>query len=654
MKTARFHKIILLFTALVLSFIVAFGLMNFSVAGAESVSKKETTDYFYLTNNSSAEFDGTALKATLADEGKITFKNKLIANDFAIELSVPAKSTLSVIFSGSSYYVHGNAYVVDGKVEAYHKDIDNVVTLTAGENATDKVSVSLNGRASTELTPDANGIVKLSVNVVLGRFAIGEMVEDNDYYRVKDVDGKAPVAIALKLDCPEGVDKGEVKVLSVDQKASDVTGKFKQTFVVTSDKFEVAYPRVAVSETFYAKNESGAYKAYKFADGTKYTVTTTAYSVLGGVYGSDIFLSVDDANKDKVHFGKENEPDALYFKSLGNISVNVSGKDGDTVVNYETISVEVIDEATDTAVPYYVNDAVALGGFKEALKAEYTITKTDENGNEKVTSAPLGTAFEIPSMQDLVFDNVTPYDSLKSKTYYSTVSTSSTSSDLEFDIDDVGEYIFFVAFEDLSGNAMKEEDFRTVDGDEVTMGDYKDYIFDFEIFDDSDISVSAAIKQGVGYKGVKYTASKFTIDASGCTLTYKLYYNADVKATVDTESGWKLIPKASTVTDKTYVTEDGYTYDQVKAFAYDGNLTFVPTERGSYKIVCTATSDVSPRTATASTVINVENEPTTVKVDTKWVQNNIWSIVFLSVGTLCLIGIIVLLCIKPKEDADND
>ena len=35
-------------------------------------------------------------------------------------------------------------------------------------------------------------------------------------------------------------------------------------------------------------------------------------------------------------------------------------------------------------------------------------------------------------------------------------------------------------------------------------------------------------------------------------------------------------------------------------------------------------------------------------------ENNIWSVVFLGVGTLSLIGIIILLCIKPKEETDND
>jgi hypothetical protein len=49
-------------------------------------------------------------------------------------------------------------------------------------------------------------------------------------------------------------------------------------------------------------------------------------------------------------------------------------------------------------------------------------------------------------------------------------------------------------------------------------------------------------------------------------------------------------------------------------------------------------------------LINVSDEIVTVKnYDTKWVENNVWSIVFLGVGGLCLIAIVVLLFVKPKD-----
>ena len=71
-------------------------------------------------------------------------------------------------------------------------------------------------------------------------------------------------------------------------------------------------------------------------------------------------------------------------------------------------------------------------------------------------------------------------------------------------------------------------------------------------------------------------------------------------------------------------------------------------------IKCTATSEVSSRNDEDFTIIRVNSEPNVVEIPSTWLRDNVWSVVFLSVGTLCLIGIIVLLFIKPKEEIDND
>ena len=113
------------------------------------------------------------------------------------------------------------------------------------------------------------------------------------------------------------------------------------------------------------------------------------------------------------------------------------------------------------------------------------------------------------------------------------------------------------------------------------------------------------------------------------------------------------IPKASNITDTEYE-QDGYDYDDIQAINYNGELTFTPDKIGSYKIVCMATSKVTARDAVGSSIIRIESAPKVVKVDNHWLQNNVWSVVFLSIGTLCLIGIVVLLCIKPKEETDED
>ena len=83
--------------------------------------------------------------------------------------------------------------------------------------------------------------------------------------------------------------------------------------------------------------------------------------------------------------------------------------------------------------------------------------------------------------------------------------------------------------------------------------------------------------------------------------------------------------------------------------AYDGNLTFAPAKTGTYRITCTVSLKNFSGTAVATTEIQVE-EVTTVKPDDHFFENNIGSFIFLGIGTLALAGVIVLLCIKPKEE----
>ena len=100
---------------------------------------------------------------------------------------------------------------------------------------------------------------------------------------------------------------------------------------------------------------------------------------------------------------------------------------------------------------------------------------------------------------------------------------------------------------------------------------------------------------------------------------------------------------------------NGFTYDEVKSIGYDGSLTFTPDRTGTYAIECHITSNTSAsRDESAAALIRVKEKTATVtpysKTFAAWVKNNVWSVVFLSIGTLCLIAIIVLLCIKPKDE----
>ena len=177
-------------------------------------------------------------------------------------------------------------------------------------------------------------------------------------------------------------------------------------------------------------------------------------------------------------------------------------------------------------------------------------------------------------------------------------------------------------------------------------------MFTFHIEDDAPILVTPnSKKQADGYLNTVYTATDFTVKASGNTTTYTLYYNKTLNATENSD-GWIEIPDTSFISED--YNENGFTYNDLVSLDYDGYLTFTPVKLGTYKIECTVTSDNSVRSSSAAELIVVNTEPTVVEVPSHWLRDNVWSVVFLSIGTLCLIGIIVLLFIKPEQETEKD
>ena len=631
---AKSYKIIIaLFLTLVLSIAMMICSVPFGNASALTAKLNPTT-YFTFSDGVSGEFKEDALVANVKGGDTITFNNRLVINDMAIEMVVPSGLTALLSITTDSYYVNGNRNADDEFDTAIVTEVEIVGT---GSETTVKIGV------------DDDDYVTFN----------GVKVESDDYYRVENVDGKTLGSIAIEF---KGADaSGDFKLISLDQKASDVAGKYKQGFEIKNGSIEIAYPRVVIADNFYTKVYDEVTGEYDYVArveqyNKKYDLAMISCSLLGGYVGSDIFLSGDET---AVQFETGTErPDALRFKTLGDVTFNISGKVDGLVVNYETCTVKVIREGydengvKDQTAPKYIYNADAFDGFLYQLSKEYEVL--DENGN-KLHSAPLGSELAVPSMKDFVIDNVTSYENLSSKVVYKSSAVDSSSTDLKFNLNDVGNYMFYVSFADAEGNTMSGEQFLKVNEDDsITYGVYADYIFNFSIDDDAPIKVDAAVAESVGYKGVKYAVSKFVLDANECQLTYTLYYSRDLNADPADESAWVAVPKASSVTDKSYSDENGFNYDSVKAIGYDGELAFTPTEIGSYKIECVATSKVSSRSDSDYTVVRVEREPSQVVVDNHWWQKNMWSVIFLSVGSLCLIGIVVLIFVKPKDDGKKN
>lgn len=617
MIRSKTYKIILLLLAFVMSMVAA--VCSFATVGVQAETLSATpSSYFSGAEFAFEDSDPTddvekkdVLVATVKNGDVVEFKNDLMINNFEMGIAIGAgveKVTLKLITD--SYYINGN--VVDGKLV---KEAESEFVISGD---------------------------KISITAVDGTLTVNDDVKEKQVKPVGAVGAK--VSFAFELD--EDQESAEFKIFYVDQNVG-VDG-YKQDFVLdANEKLTAALPRVALNDEAYSREYANK---PVFIVNKEKSLSFSVYSVLGNVKASDVYLGMVDGDN-AILDGSTEKPKWIMFETPGEKTVKLVCKDGDDAKVLEEITATAVYEGKDIngndddSAPVYTDNDLALDAFKVALKAAHS----SEDGK---SSLYLGATMQIPSLEDLVSDNIIPYSDLKTTVYYRTPKTSSSTSSMSFKLDAAGSYTFFVAFGD-GANQMEEEDFMTVDGNDVEFGKYSKYIFSFDIADDATMTLSAPTAEGIAYKGVNYTSASFKIDAEGFKTEYSLWYHADENAAADAK-GWIKIPKASSVTKEDYTDEYNNTYKSVKAVNYDGKLSFKPTKIGSYKIVCSISSDYTTRSAEESTVIRVTRKPIAVKVPSTWLQDNVWSVVFLSVGFVCLVGIVVLLFVKPKDETNEN
>ena len=679
MRTAKSYKIVLTILALVMALASCVLFFNVKTAKAEDVASS-----FVTVSNAEVKFDGegenralvaSAIKTDTKTAGSVTFRNNLVIDDFALEFGTLADEIekIDIDFITKSYIVTGNKNADGG----FDTKITNTVTLiNRGEkdwiiylngNTANSVQKDDAGDGFTLYVKTENNALGISVN------GIDFTYEDRAYYKVETIDKTVTTSgIKITARVSDSADNGEYgfSIKSIDQRALAATNEYKQTFAVGTDgEFTVfAKPLVKISDSFFTRTADGKYYPIVY-NGTQYSVTYTVYSFFGGKFDngytatSSNVAPKEDSNgvvaytSKKLQFNVKAEDIA---NNNNTVILSIGYKKSNTnFIVFSNYDVKVVNKSDDSATPAYFDIADnldAIESFENALKEKYQ-TVTDGVTHSVV----LGNSMDLPSFKSLVYDDTSSYDELKYTVHYfgPTTATTGTTSSLKFTLNAAGTYTFYVAFKDANGNQMETADFLEKDGDSYVFGKYcagennvdgLNYVFRFKVDDDAPIMVTApsADSIGRGNVGTQYTAPEFTINASGFDTGYALYYNSNKNAT-RSSTGWVEIPKASSVSTNKAYDKDGYTYADIMAIAYDGVLQFTPDKEGAYMIVCTVTSNVSTRSESAYQVIAVDAAKASVDPSEPLPARNVWAIVFLSVGSLCLIGIVVLLFVKPKE-----
>lgn len=317
-------------------------------------------------------------------------------------------------------------------------------------------------------------------------------------------------------------------------------------------------------------------------------------------------------------------------------------------------------------------------------------TKVDEAAKD--LKAGNKNYFYLPSVETLLDDNATDYADMTFGIYYKTDSSSSDSGQsvtgkaanaLSINLTSAGKYIFTVYANDALSNKMyyynKDKELKEFEtGDIWTMytdkdkEGLKDYLpwFEFEV-KASEISIEDPGERDTAYVGTEYTGVSFDINGvdykaeyelflfnndlyykeKGVALTYNEFMSQKEQLLKEHREWFTHIPAD---TDPVMV-EGSAEEEQFGKYGWNSSsLRFTPQDENAFYLVkCTVTSnDNGKQQDVAYMGISASPKVRELAGEDTWLQDNMTSVILLCIAGASLIGIILLLVIKPKEKVD--
>lgn len=414
------------------------------------------------------------------------------------------------------------------------------------------------------------------------------------------------------------------------------------------------YAALDSDTTFYPDDFDGDGQvslAYRVSDGETskvYLIEWSAEDVLNPDGAAEFYIPIKNA--DDV----EETPTTTFItytkNSSGNILLNAPSPEDDDY-----------DEWYEQNIKPY-QDKVTAASYVDGDEA---------NGSIQVGE---GAYYYIPAFKEYIADSTCGYTDMEFTVYYRTSTSDSVSSvsgsydELRIELTSEGRYQFRIVPTNKAGNVMvgvfasgPDTSPRYTEGEITTdnVFDAKNLVtFEFTVQYTGPSVETPEDDDETGYVDVTYTVEDFEIiGISGYTTQYRLYYfnakdssqtytaaqlrEADANGTIDSLGEWRLINEYDSDLDE----DDG---DNIYDWNPDSSLSFVPQERGFYKVEVLVAAD-NMKVVSEAKYIQVSAEATVIPGETYWLENNVLSLVFLGIGVLCLIGIVVILLIKPKN-----
>lgn len=290
--------------------------------------------------------------------------------------------------------------------------------------------------------------------------------------------------------------------------------------------------------------------------------------------------------------------------------------------------------------------------------------------------------FDLSDCDDYLYKNDYKYSVYyTAKTSGSSTSLAANSISINLTEADVN-YRFTIFMTDSFGNPMRYP--TLVDGEivwnEITTDDIWDEDFaellPFFTFHVSykEAAAEAPESLSIAYVNTAYSGISFTI--KGVSDTYSAVYNLYVVdrdglngAYGETLDYGTFLEKLEELFDnpeyRKYFTmvkpvsgllETDPNYEEFKELNWNAtSVTFTPRSVEDFYVVRLALTDNnSLQTTYKYTAVAASVETTSLKGESDWVENNLVSVILLSVAGVCLVALVVLLLVKPKDKGDID
>lgn len=367
----------------------------------------------------------------------------------------------------------------------------------------------------------------------------------------------------------------------------------------------------------------------------------------------------------------------------------------------DTVIPDSYDEDTDPVLENYKDSVEAFRKAYQQKIDEAIEALTDEDGNViGKLYAGSDSKFYLPSFDNLTdgdgnsleFD-LSDYDDYfykgdysyslyyMGKTSGSNTSLSANSLSISLTEADVN-YRFTIFITDSFGNAMRyptledgEIVWNEITTDDIWEEDFAELLpfFTFHV-SYKEATAEAPESLSVAYVNTSYSGVSFTI--KGVSGTYSAVYNLYVVdrdglnsaygETIDYATFLENLEDLFNNPDfRKYFTmvkpvnsllETDPNYDEFKELNWNAtSITFTPVSVEDFYVVrLTLTDNNSQQTTYKYTAVAPSVETTSLKGESDWVANNLVSVILLSVAGVCLVALVVLLLVKPKDKGDID